>query len=120
MKGVFKKSTGGFTLLEVMIALVIISGVVVTVIGSLNFHLSIVGRNRDNVVATFLARQVYEESRLFGVPKKKKGKFDKDFENFSWEYAREDYLYPGIKRVLVTVFYNESDSVEIVTYEEGS
>ena len=52
-----------------MIALAIVSGVVTTVITSLNFHLSAVERNRDKVVATFLARQIYEETRLFGPPK---------------------------------------------------
>ena len=36
-----------------MIALAIVSGVVVTVVTSLNFHLSAVERNRDKVVATF-------------------------------------------------------------------
>jgi general secretion pathway protein I len=118
LKGVFNKGTSGFTLLEVMIALAIVSGVVVTVITSLNFHLSAVERNRDKVVATFLARQIYEETRLLGPPKGKKGKFEEGFENFSWEYVREDYLYPGIKRVLVTVLWNDGDSVEIETYEE--
>lgn len=118
MKVIFKERAGGFTLLEVMIALAIVSGVVATIITSLNFHLSAVERNRDKVVATFLARQKYEESRLFGPPKDKRGEFGKDFPNFSWEYVREDYLYPGIKRILVTVFWNKSDSIEIETYEE--
>jgi general secretion pathway protein I len=102
-----------------MIALAIVSGVVVTIITSLNFHLSAVERNRDNVVATFLAREKYEETRLFGPPKNKKGEFEEEgFEKFSWEYEREDYLLPGIKRVLVTVLWNDGDSVEIETYEE--
>ena len=48
-----------------------------------------------------------------------KGEFEEEgFENFSWEYEREDYLLPGIKRVLVTVLWNDGDSVEIETYEE--
>ncbi|MBE9532468.1 MAG: hypothetical protein IME98_06645 [Proteobacteria bacterium] len=101
-----------------MIALAIVSGVVMTVVGSLNFHLSAVEKNRDKVVATFLARQKYEETRLTGPPKSSKGNFEKGFENFSWEYAREDYLLPGIKKVMVTVLWNDGDSVEIETYEE--
>ena len=118
MKDAFKKGDGGFTLLEVMIALAIVSGVVVTVVTSLNFHLLAVERNRDKVVATFLARQKYEETRLFGPPKSSKGEFAEGFDDYSWEYVREDYLYPGIKRVLVTVLSSDGGSVEIETYEE--
>ncbi len=119
MKDAFKEGTRGFTLLEVMISLAIISGVVATVITSLNFHLGAVEQNRDKVVATFLAREKYEETRLFGPPQTRKGEFREGFERFSWEYAREDYLLPGIKKVLVTVVWNDGDFVEIETYEEG-
>lgn len=118
MKGAFKKDARGFTLLEVMIALAIVSGVVMTVVTSLNFHLSAVERNRDKVVATFLAREKYEESRLYGPPKNNKGTFEDGFTDYSWEYVREDALYPGIKKVIVTVLWNDGDSVEIETYEE--
>lgn len=119
LKDVFKEGASGFTLLEVMIALAIVSGVVATVITSLNFHLGAVEQNRDKVVATFLAREKYEETRLFGPPETGKGGFREGLEDFSWEYAREDYLIPGVKKVLVTVFWNDGDSVEIETYEEG-
>lgn len=115
--GEFHRSSRGFTLLEVMVALVIVSGVVVTVITSLNFHLSAVGQNRDKVVATFLAREMYEETRLSGPPESDKGEFSEDYKEFSWEYTREDYLYPGIKKVQVTVLWNDGDSVEIEAYE---
>ncbi len=56
----------GFTLLEVMVALAIMSGVVLTVISSVNFHLSLVARDREETIALLLARSKLEELQLPG------------------------------------------------------
>ncbi len=103
-----------------MIAVAIISGVVMTVVASLNFHLGVVDRERGKLTATFLARQKYEETRLYGPPPtgRAKGDFSEGYEGFSWEYVSEDYSLPGIKRVLVSVLWNDGESVDIETYEE--
>ncbi len=50
------KGGPGFTLLEVMIALAIMAGVILTVISSFNYHLSVVNRDRDETIAVILAR----------------------------------------------------------------
>ena len=42
----------GFTLLEILIALAIVGGLLVTVIASLNYHLGIVERHETITVAT--------------------------------------------------------------------
>jgi general secretion pathway protein I len=111
----------GFTLLEVMIAVAIVSGVVVTIITSLNFHLSVVDRESGKLTATLLARQKYEETRLLGPPVAgtKEGKFSDAFEGFSWKYRSADSFLPGVKKVLVTVSWGEGESVDIESYEEG-
>jgi len=115
------RASSGFTLLEVMIAVAIISGVVMTIITSLNFHLGVMERERARLTATFLARQKYEETKLYGPPPtgKAKGGFSEDYEGFSWEYASEDSLLPGVKRVLVSVLWGDGESVDIESYEES-
>lgn len=115
------RANRGFTLLEVMIAVAIISGVVMTVITSLNFHLGVMERESGKLTATFLARQKYEETRLYGPPPtgKDKGGFSENYEGFSWEYASDEFFVPGVKRVLVSVTWGEGESVDIETYEEA-
>ena len=46
----------GFTLLEIMIALAIMAGVLLTVISSFNYHLSLAARDREETIAALLAR----------------------------------------------------------------
>jgi general secretion pathway protein I len=46
----------GFTLLEVMVALAIMAGVVLTVLASVNYHLGIIANERDDTALTILAR----------------------------------------------------------------
>ena len=47
----------GFTLLEIMIALAIMAGVILTVITSFNYHLSVVSRDKEETIAVLLAGQ---------------------------------------------------------------
>ena len=47
----------GFTLLEVMVALAIMAGVILTVISSVNYHLSLTTRNNEETIALLLARE---------------------------------------------------------------
>ena len=46
----------GFTLLEVLIALAIVGGLLVTLIYTLNYHLGLVERQETITVATLLAK----------------------------------------------------------------
>ena len=48
--------TSGFTLLEVMVALAIMAGVIITLLGSVNYHLGIIAAERDSTTLTLLAR----------------------------------------------------------------
>jgi general secretion pathway protein I len=64
----------GFTLLEVMVALAIMAGVVLTVISSVNYHLSLTARNNEETVALLLARAKLEELELLGKQQMAEGK----------------------------------------------
>lgn len=48
--------TRGFTLLEVMIALAIMAGVVLTLLGAVNYHVGVISEERDSTAMTLLAR----------------------------------------------------------------
>ncbi len=107
----------GFTLLEVMIAVAILAGVIVTVITSLNYHIGVVERNKDITIATLLAREKLEEIRINGIKETQKGDFTPRFDRFSWKYNREDHDFPGIKKVYLTVSWGEGEKVSLETYE---
>lgn len=109
---------GGFTLLEVMIALAIMAGVVFTVIGAVNHHLAIVERDRRETVAVLLARQklaeLEEEKEL---PEKREGTFAPARPEFAWEMTAAPTEPAGLRRMTLTVSWdNGKRSVALVRY----
>lgn len=97
-RGSFAK-TGGFTLLEVMIALAIMAGVILTVISSFNYHLSMVNRNQDETVAVLLARSKLDDP-LFNAKVPGKGTFAPDWPGFAWETTVQPAAIPGAAGLL--------------------
>jgi general secretion pathway protein I len=61
----------GFTLLEVMVALAIMAGVILTVLGSINYHLDSISAERDNTTLTILARNRLVELEQQGALQQK-------------------------------------------------
>lgn len=108
----------GFTLLEVMISLALLAGVVFTVLASLSFHMGVVQRSTDTVVATMLGRRMAEEAALGGAPAAGTGSFDPPYERFSWGLARTGTEVPGIERVGITVGPGGKDYVSFVSFFE--
>ncbi len=108
----------GFTLLEVVIALAIISGVIVTVLTTLNYHLEVTDRIESMATATILAREKVEDINLNGLPAKKEGDFAPGFPGFRWQYYTEDLPIPGIKKVYLTVTWGGNNKVVIETYKQ--
>ena len=101
----------GFTLLEVMIALAILSGVIITALISYNYHLSLAVRNRDTVVATLLGRERMEEIELFGPPKKRAGDFGERFPRFAWQFTTtKEIRIEGLDKLDITVLSSPSPS----------
>jgi general secretion pathway protein I len=96
----------GFTLLEVVIALAIMAGVVLTVISSFNYHLSIVSRDRAETAAAILARSKLEEPGFLGQ-EKGQGNFAPDRPDVTWTMATEPTELPGLRRLTLTVSWEE-------------
>lgn len=110
-------SDGGFTLLEVMIALAIISGVIVTTLVSLNYHLGIINDDINTIVAALLGREKMEEIVLSGFPEEKKGDFGEDFPQFSWQMNIENMQFKGLKLINIRVLWEKGKEVSYVSYK---
>lgn len=110
----------GFTLLEVMIALAIMAGVVLTVITSFNYHLSIVNRDREETVAMLLARAKLDDP-AFQQLSAKEGTFAPEWPNFKWKVEKtpaENLPVPGLMKLTLTVTWDDArKKLLLVKYE---
>lgn len=77
----------GFTLLEVMVAVIIISIALVSLIGSQSQSVSIATASRFETTASLLARQKLTELALGGFDEltSAEGDFGEDFPDYSWK-----------------------------------
>ena len=91
----------GFTLLEVLIALAIVGGLLVTLIYTLNYQLGLVERQETVTVATLLAKNKMMEMEK--IPEAKNGVFDAPFDGYTYETSVKDSPYPGIGEIIVSV-----------------
>jgi general secretion pathway protein I len=108
----------GFTLLEVMIALAIIAGVMVTVLTSFGYHLDIANRDREETVAMLLARNKLDECRLRGE-KTGKGTFEPSWPGISWDLALEPSQWPGIEKLNLNVAWDAGRKrMQLTQYRE--
>ena len=96
----------GFTLLEVMIALAISAGVLLTVISSLNYHLSIVGQDAEETSAALLGRAKLDDPD-FAKETENKGSFAPDHPELKWERETSPTELPGLTRIRLTVSWND-------------
>ncbi|MBI5639753.1 MAG: type II secretion system protein [Nitrospirae bacterium] len=91
----------GFTLLEIMIALAIVGGLLVTLIYSMNYHLGIAQRHEFITVASLLAKNKLAE--LEDSPLNVKGDFPEPHAAYHFAAEVRDSSYPGISEIIVTV-----------------
>ena len=96
----------GFTLLEVMIALAITAGVLLTVISSLNHHLSIVGQDTEETTAVLLGRAKLADPD-FSKQTDNKGSFAPDHPLLKWERETVPADLPGLNRITLTISWND-------------
>jgi general secretion pathway protein I len=95
------RSKNGFTLLEVLIALSVIGALLVTLIYTLNYHLSLVEKQETITVATLLAKNKMAD--IEKSPEENKGSFDSPYEKYSYETFVKDSPYSGIAEAIVVV-----------------
>lgn len=92
---------GGFTLLEVMISLAIVGALLVTVIGTLNYHLALAERQTAVMLTTTLAQQKLSEMRR--SPTDSSGNFEGDRSDLAYRTTVIEAAFPGMLELSVTV-----------------
>ncbi|MEW6570051.1 MAG: type II secretion system protein [Nitrospirota bacterium] len=91
----------GFTLLEVLIALAIISGLLVTLIYTLNYQLGLAGRHETLTIATLLAKNKLTEMEK--NPESDRGFFGEPYTSYSYETTVKESPYFGVSEIVVVV-----------------
>ncbi len=94
---------GGFTLLEIMVALAILGGVIVTVLTSISYHLTVIDSNMTKTISVMLAADKLAHIRLSGDAPEKEGDFGTGYEGYSWSFNSEKSDYSGISNESLTV-----------------
>lgn len=106
----------GFTLLEVMIALAITAGVLLTVISSVNYHLSRIAEDAEETTAVLLGRAKLEDPE-FAKKTDDKGTFAPDHPDHKWERETTKTDIPGLNMIRLTVTWdNDSKRLSLVQY----
>ena len=103
-------ANGGFTLLEIMISLAIIGGLLVTVIYTLNYHLSLAERQEFQTTATMLSKNKMAEAEK--NPLDSKGEFPEPYAGYSYATTLSESPYPGIS-VLTVVVSRGNEAVKL-------
>lgn len=101
----------GFTLLEVMVSLAIMAGVILTVLGSVNYHIGIISNERDSTALTLLARARLAELEL--APVKGEGTFAPAHPELTWKSDLLPADLPLLQKLVVRV-RRGSDGREVV------
>lgn len=107
----------GFTLLEVLISLAILSGVIVTVITVMNSHIAASMSLSESSQAMVIAREKIEQVHLYGAPETGKSA-STVIDGYSFRYTAEK-IQPGLEKVCALVSWGTNEHVDICTYVPG-
>lgn len=110
-----QKRKKGFTLLEVLIAIAIISGALITIIYTVNYHLSLIDRHETITFGTILGREKILEVSL--EKRDKSGKFSEPFQDYIYEIKIEDTPYKDIKLVKLHVM-KDKEEIRLMKFAE--
>lgn len=96
---------GGFTLLEVLVALVVVATAFVALLGLHNQNLKLIGRDQDLALATLAAREIMTRVEFEGFPDLGLSSGELTYPaGFSWELeVTEVPELPDIRRAVVRV-----------------
>ncbi|MFQ5456102.1 MAG: prepilin-type N-terminal cleavage/methylation domain-containing protein [Nitrospirota bacterium] len=116
-----KKREDGFSLLEIMISIGILSILFVTLLGLRNRDIDINSYSRYLTSGTILARQKMAETELKGFPElgELSGDFGEEYPNFSWITMVSPTIFEPAREVNVTVNWKrgkKEESVTLTTY----
>ncbi len=112
-----KGDENGFTFIEVMVAMAIISGVIVTLITSLNLHMGYVDSSTSSVKAVMLASEKLKDLEGPGKPGVQKGDFGPDNKEFSWSYSKTPTDHTGVVRGNIIVTWGSGGEVTLSSYK---
>lgn len=108
----------GFTLIEVIAALAILSGAVVMLLSSFNYHLGAAARSREEVLSTVLGMEKIEEMRLAGGGSSLEGGFGEAYPEFRWTLLEEDSGLKGVKRHELKVTNGKGAPLSLVYFSK--
>ena len=119
MRGRRQGGSGGFTLIEVIVALTIIAYAFVGLLGLHNRNIAMVADDQDLTRATLLARQFITEMELTEFPEigVRRGEFGNS-PGFIWEADVQETELPAVRRVTLRVIWDERNpnACELVYY----
>ncbi|MBM4140842.1 MAG: type II secretion system protein [Nitrospira sp.] len=95
------KDENGFTLLEIMISLAVIGGLLVTLLYTLNYHLSIAEKHEKVTVASLLAKA--KMSEIEKNPAVTKGEFPEPYSGYRYVTGTKESPFPGFSVIYVVV-----------------
>ncbi len=107
----------GFTFIEVMIAMAIISGVIVTLITSLNLHMGYVASSTSTVKAVMLATGKLNDLSGTAPSEGLKGDFGPDDKEVRWSYVTKPTTFSGVVKGEITVTWGSDGKVFLSTYK---
>ena len=106
--------SGGFTLLEVVIAVAIIGVAMMMLLSSVNRNLDLAAKSRDAQIAALLAQEMLTDIELEGFPqvREEEGEFE-NYPGFSWYLSVLPYnlslVETNIRIVRVLIVWNEGE-----------
>ena len=120
MMGVRRYNEQGFTLLEVMIALAIVSIALVSLLSLSNRSISVQERLQRETQATLLAQHIMSREGVLATGKsggwqEQEETFEEPFSEYRWQVSYQDTIIPQVKQVTVSVLWGEADRNEQVS-----
>lgn len=109
-----RRGSGGFTLLEVIIAVAIIGSSLAILLGAVNKNLLMASQSKNITIASFLAQRKLGEIELIGLPDigNQQGVFE-EAPDFSWYLSVQPYnieqLGADIRIVILTITWDEGN-----------
>ncbi|MFQ5780993.1 MAG: prepilin-type N-terminal cleavage/methylation domain-containing protein [Nitrospiria bacterium] len=103
------QSGSGFTLLEIMVALAVISISFVALLGLRNRDIALAAYSRHLTEATLLARQKITEVSATGFPDLgvTEGDFGEAYSGFQWEQEVKQTPFEVVRELVLTVIWME-------------